>query len=149
MCMHQIQYSAVPDPAMPYTFSHPRHKARLASLLIAAFLFQAAIPVLAQVGSTLAGNNQAEENQITLCTMQGPKLVTLSNGPEQQEEVASSSQWCPACLLHHLPHTALPPMGGLATLAVSHKTGWQPTANTQLHRHTRLTQTPIRAPPHS
>lgn len=133
---------------MHYTFTHRRHTARYAWVLMATLVMQAAMPLLAQA----AAQGQGEGNQITLCTMQGPKLVTLASvkgvGENQpSEHVASPSQWCPACLLHHLAHAALPGVERLTPFAIAQKTGWQANTHTRVHSHTRTNLAPIRAPP--
>lgn len=137
---------------MLFAMRHRRHTAHYAWALIAAFVLQTAMPLLAQAAAQDHG--QGKENQITLCTMQGPKLVTLASvagagDTEQSEGVASPSQWCPACLLHHLAHAALPSTEGLTPFAIAQQTGWEPNTYNRVHDHTPINLALIRAPPHA
>lgn len=129
---------------MSLSFGYSARKRRIAWLLLASFLFQALLPVLAQ-----AASSQSNEGQLPFCTMQGAKFLTLAGDTGEAPEIASSTQLCPACLLYHLAQVSLPVTEGLLSLARFGKDSWFPRENTRAQDIARISHTAIRAPPHA
>ena len=115
---------------------------RVAWWLIAAFLFQLTLPVVAQAATRGSG-----AVQIPFCTMQGTKLVTLADEIDGSQQQASSTQLCPFCLLQHLAQISLPVAGGLWPALKPATHTWALPPSLPPHQLTRFSLTPIRAPP--
>lgn len=118
--------------------------------MIVSFLFQVALPVLAQAAST-----SVDDRQLSFCTLQGNKFISpaialvdaLVDDSGEAPDVTSSTQMCAFCLLSQMLQCALPVAGGLGPLAGQQYQPWFAASRIDLYSRARFTLTPIRAPP--